>query len=128
MTQPDEITQIVRVEREIAAHRDGDWIVNSRGTADERAVRIVASMAGFEPRVVHRIDSLDLVQELVVAGLGIGLLPRDTVPRPGVRVLPLPGPGVVLTAYAVTRRGRERWSPLRAVLDRLVHESGGATG
>jgi len=110
---------------DLAAWGRRPWIVNSRNTADEEAVRTLAATAGFEPWFAHSIDSLDLVQELVVAGLGIGLLPRDTVTRPGVRVLPLPGPGVVLTAYAVTRRGRERWSPLRAVLDRLVHDSGG---
>ncbi len=101
------------------------WIVNSRNTADEEAVRTLAATTGFEPWFAHSIDSLELVEELVESGLGVGLLPRDVTTRPGVTVLPLPGRGVVLTAYAVTRRGRERWSPLRAVLDRLTHEPAG---
>src|SRR4051812_25288211 len=46
---------------------DAPWIVNSRNTADERAVRTVASMAGFQPNIAHHVDSLELVQELIVA-------------------------------------------------------------
>ena len=103
-----------------AAYADRDWIVNSRNTADEEAVRVLAALAGFTPRVVHRIDSLELVDDLIVAGRGIGLLPRRRASRRGVRVLPLTDPPVTLRAYAVTRRGRDRWPPLRLVLDRLA--------
>ncbi len=100
--------------------RDRAWIVNSRNTADEQVVRTIASMAGFEPRIAHRVDSLDLVQDLVVAGFGVGLLPSDQPTRPGVRLLPLVAPDVVLRSYAVVRRGRHRWPPLALVLDRLT--------
>ncbi|MEU1685294.1 LysR family transcriptional regulator [Micromonospora sp. NPDC005707] len=100
--------------------RDADWIVNSRNTADEVVVRTIASMAGFEPRIVHRADSLDLVQDLIVAGLGVGLLPGDQPTGPGVRLLPLTGPQTLLRAYAVTRRGRAAWPPLALILDLLT--------
>jgi DNA-binding transcriptional LysR family regulator len=100
--------------------RDADWIVNSRNTADEVVVRTIASMAGFEPRIVHRADSLDLVQDLIVAGLGVGLLPGDQPTVPGVRLLPLTGPRALLRAYAVTRRGRAAWPPLALILDLLT--------
>ncbi|AGZ42496.1 LysR family transcriptional regulator [Actinoplanes friuliensis] len=103
------------------AFRDHDWIVNSRNTADEDVVRTVASLEGFAPRIVHRADSLDLVQEMIVAGLGVGLLPRDEPTLPGVRVLTLSGPEVRLRSYAVTRRGRSAWPPLALVL-RLLGE------
>ncbi|MBJ7358754.1 LysR family transcriptional regulator [Nocardioides sp.] len=103
-----------------AAYADRDWIVNSRNTADEEAVRVLAALAGFTPRVVHRIDSLELVDDLIVAGRGIGLLPRGRASRRGVRVVPLTDPRVTLRAYAVTRRGRDRWPPLALVLDRLA--------
>jgi DNA-binding transcriptional LysR family regulator len=95
------------------------WIVNSRNTADEQAVRIIASLAGFEPEIAHRADSLELVQDLIVAGLGVGLLPVDQPPVAGVRIVPLHGPAVTLRSYAVTRRGRENWPPL-ALVARLV--------
>lgn len=100
--------------------RSHDWIVNSRNTADADVVRIVASTAGFEPRIVHRADSLDLVQDLIVAGLGVGLLPADRPTPPGVRLLPLHGPDVILRASAAVRRGRTGWPPLAVVLDGLV--------
>ncbi len=102
-----------------AAFRDRPWIVNSRNTADTDAVRTLASLAGFSPRIEHQIDSLDLVESLIVAGLGVGLLPRDRECGPGLRVLPLSEPGVSLRAYAVTRRGRAGWPPLRLILDRI---------
>lgn len=105
---------------DLSAHADDDWIVNSRHTADEEVLRTLASMAGFTPRVTHRIDSLELVDDLVVAGRGVALLPHDRPTHPGVAVLPLHDPGVELRAYAVTRAGRRQWPPLRAVVERLL--------
>jgi len=105
---------------DLTRFRDHPWIVNSRNTADDDAVRTLASLAGFTPRITHQIDSLDLVEDLITAGHGVGLLPLGRPPRDGVRVLALPGPAVELRAYAVTRRGRAGWSPLRVLLDRLL--------
>ena len=105
--------------RVFAQFADRDWIVNSRNTADADVVRTIASMAGFEPRVSHRVDSLDLVQELIAAGLGVGLLPADQPTRPDVVTLPLADPEVRLRAYAVVRRGRSTWPPLALVLASL---------
>ncbi|MCF6379910.1 LysR family transcriptional regulator [Nocardioides KLBMP 9356] len=106
---------------EMADLADRDWIVNSRHVADERALRALAARAGFAPRVVHRIDSLELVDDLIVAGRGVGLLPRGRTSRRGVSVLRLRDGGAHLRAYAVTRRGRDGWPPLRAVVERLAH-------
>jgi DNA-binding transcriptional LysR family regulator len=103
----------------IGDYADQTWIVNSRNTADEDAVRTLASLAGFRPCIAHEIDSLDLVEDLIVAGYGVGLLPIGRPTHPGVTVLPLCDPEVILTSYAVTRRGRCTWPPLRVVIDRL---------
>jgi DNA-binding transcriptional LysR family regulator len=102
--------------------RDHDWIVNSRNDADERVVAALAAHAGFTPRIVHRADSLDLVQDLVAAGLGVGLLPEAAPTRPGVRLLPLRRPDVLLRAFAVVGPGRAAWAPLALVVDRLGGE------
>jgi DNA-binding transcriptional LysR family regulator len=96
-----------------------DWIVNSRNTADEDVVRTLASLVGFTPRVVHRIDSLELLEDLVDAGRGVGLLPMDYQTSKQVVIRPVAAPGATLRAYAVVRRGREAWPPLRLVLDRI---------
>lgn len=99
--------------------REHDWIVNSRNSADETVIRTLASMAGFTPRITHRADSLDLVQGMITAHLGVGLLPQETALLPGVRLLPLTEPDVVLRAHAVARHGRLDWPPLALVTDLL---------
>jgi DNA-binding transcriptional LysR family regulator len=104
---------------DLGAYADRRWIVNSRNTADEDAVRTLASLVGFSPRIWHQIDSLDLVEDLIEAGYGVGVLRAGRPTRPGVQVLPIVDPEIVLTAYAVTRRGRSTWPPLRLLLDRL---------
>ena len=103
-----------------AAYADRNWIGNSRNTADEDVVRLLGAMAGFEPRVAHQCDSLELVQDLIVAGYGVGMLPSDLDVQPGVALVPLHEPDVVLRAYAQTRRGRRAWPPLALLLSRIV--------
>ncbi|SEQ02348.1 DNA-binding transcriptional regulator, LysR family [Microlunatus flavus] len=105
---------------DLAAWASHAWIVNSRNTADEDVVRTLGSLAGFVPRVRHRIDSLDLVEDLVLAGQGVALLPAGRRVREGISLVELRDPAVRLRAYAVTRLGRERWAPLRLLLDRLA--------
>jgi DNA-binding transcriptional LysR family regulator len=100
-----------------ANYRDADWIVNSRNTADETVVRTIASMAGFQPRITHHVDSLDLVTDLIAAGLGVGLLPAGFPASAGVSMLPLSNPAVTLRASAVNRRGHAGWAPLALILD-----------
>jgi DNA-binding transcriptional LysR family regulator len=84
----------------------------------------LASLAGFTPHIAHQIDSLDLVEDLILAGFGIGLLPMGRPTCRGVKVLPLTQPDVLLTAYAVTRRGRATWPPLRVALERMRPPTG----
>ena len=102
-----------------ARYRAHDWIGNSRNPADEDVIRTLAAMVGFTPRIIHQADSLDLVQDMITAGLGVGLLPLGHATRPGVRLLPLAGPDVELRAYAVTRHGRLNWPPLALVTSLL---------
>ncbi|WP_405783542.1 LysR family transcriptional regulator [Streptomyces sp. NBC_00859] len=106
-----------------ARFRTHDWIVNSRNTADETVIRTLASMAGFAPRVTHQADNLDLVQGMIAAGLGVGLLPVGTVTFPGVRLCPLTSPDVELRAYAVARRGRVDWPPLALVTGLILQRA-----
>lgn len=102
-----------------SAFRDHDWIGNSRNIADETVLRIISSMAGFEPALRHQSDSLDLVEDLILAGLGVGLLPGNRPEREGITILGLHDPQVSLRAFARTRRGRSAWPALAVVLDRI---------
>jgi DNA-binding transcriptional LysR family regulator len=108
-----------------ARFRAHDWIGNSRNTADEDVIRTLASMAGFTPRITHQADSLDLVQDMITAGLGVGLLPRGLAARPGIGLLPLTAPRVELRAYAAARHGHLNWPPLALVTSLLQHASRG---
>ncbi|MGH3448795.1 MAG: LysR substrate-binding domain-containing protein, partial [Nocardioidaceae bacterium] len=109
-----------------ARFADSDWIVNSRNTADDDVVRTLASMAGFTPRIVHRADTLSLVQDMIAAGLGVGLLPAGLPTTDTVGRCPLTGPDVVLRVFALTRRGRTKWPPLATVLRMLVAPTTGS--
>lgn len=102
-----------------AAFAHHDWIGNSRNSADENVLRLISSMAGFEPTMRHQSDSLDLVEDLILADLGVGLLPRDRTAREGLTILPLVNPNLELRAYARTRQGRSTWPALALVLQRL---------
>lgn len=104
---------------DVSAYASHTWIVNSRNTADEDAVRTLGALNGFTPRIAHQIDSLELVEDLIAAEYGVGLLPLDRATGSGVKVVTMCEPCVTLTAYAVTRIGRSTWSPLRAILERL---------
>ncbi|GAA4376179.1 LysR substrate-binding domain-containing protein [Paeniglutamicibacter cryotolerans] len=95
------------------------WIGNSRNIADETVLRIIASIAGFEPDMRHQSDSLDLVEELILARLGVGLLPMDRPACSVITILPLHHPDLRLRAYARTRSGHSGWPALALVLERL---------
>jgi DNA-binding transcriptional LysR family regulator len=97
-------------------YRDHDWIVASRNPADEEVIRLVASLAGFQPRITHSADSLELLQEMILAGLGVGLLPTARPSARGVTLRRLRQPEVTVRSYAVTRRGHSAWPPLALVL------------
>jgi DNA-binding transcriptional LysR family regulator len=104
-------------------YADVDWIVNSRDTSDATALLAIAALAGFVPRFTHRADSLELVQDLIIAGLGVGLLPADEPLREGVKLVTLRDPAADLRSYALTRRGREAWAPLALVTHSIeAHE------
>lgn len=108
-----------------ARFRARDWIGNSRSTADEDVIRTLASMAGFTPRIAHRADSLELIQDMITAGMGVGLLPLGHPVQPGVQLVPLTGPRIELRAYAAARRGRLDWPPLALVISLLRQASRG---
>ena len=79
----------------------------------------MASLAGFPPRITHRADSLELVQDMILAGLGVGLLPAAWPAARAVTLRRLRQPDVIQRRYAVTRLGHPVWPPLALVL-RLV--------
>jgi DNA-binding transcriptional LysR family regulator len=104
----------------LAAFADHDWIVNSRHFGDEQVVRTLAALAGFEPHITQRADSLPLVQEMILAGLGVALLPANYPKTTGISLRSLRDPEPCMRAHALTRRGRSAWPPLLLLLTLLT--------
>jgi DNA-binding transcriptional LysR family regulator len=99
---------------------DAAWIGGLAGTQFAAAVVHACRSAGFTPRIVHRADEAMLLQALVGAGLGIGLLPALACTRSSevqfATVRPAPPRRRV---SALVRRGAGRRPALHAALDAL---------
>lgn len=100
----------------VAAFAASDWIVNSRHLADEHVVRTLAALAGFEPRITQRADSLALVQDMITAGLGVALMPATYPKATGISLRRLRDPEPRMRALVLTRKGRSSWPPLSLLL------------
>lgn len=55
-----------------------DWVSVPHGYPLDRVLMTMATHAGIAPNVVHRATHLPLIENLVAAGHGVGLLPRYT--------------------------------------------------
>lgn len=99
---------------------DAPWIAGLPGTQFADALEHVCRAADFAPRIVHRADDALLLQALVGAGLGIGLLPAlacsDSDAVRYAAVLPAPPRRQV---SGLVRRGAARRPALAALLDAL---------
>jgi DNA-binding transcriptional LysR family regulator len=100
------------------------WIAGLAGTQFAAALEGACRKAGFAPRVVHRADDARLVEALVAARLGIGMLPAlacsgsDAV-RFAAAAPAAPGREV----SALVRSGAARRPSLAAVLDALMRQA-----
>lgn len=101
------------------ALREQEWIGNSRNDADEIAIGVLASLADYEPNVTHQSDDLGLVEDLIAADFGVGMLPLTREQRDNVRIVRMQNPPM-LRASAAYLRGTAEWPLLRHVLERLT--------
>jgi DNA-binding transcriptional LysR family regulator len=73
--------------------RDEDWLFPTLGpeSPTQRLFMAACASAGFEPRVVFRVNDCEMHQALVAAGVGIGFLPRLALHpvHPGVVIKPV---------------------------------------
>ena len=87
-----------------------DWLLPDFG-ADSPTLKLIdkgCTAAGFEPRIVYRVNDCDMTLALVAAGEGISVLPRLMLPRdhPGIRIKPLADGAPVRRIIAVQRPAR----------------------
>jgi DNA-binding transcriptional LysR family regulator len=97
----DPMDLVVPVDHPLARRRrigfpdlaDEDWLLPDFGP-ESPSFKLISrgcTAAGFEPRIVFRINDCQMTQAMVAAGEGIALLPRLMLrpSHPGVRVRPL---------------------------------------
>ena len=62
----------------IADLRDEDWLFPTLGpdSPTQKLFTAACAAAGYEPRIVFRVNDCEMYQALVAAGIGIGFLPR----------------------------------------------------
>lgn len=96
------------------------WISVEIGQMVDDVLRSLAVISGVQPRIIQRINDFHVVEELVLAGVGIALLPRYA---PTVRELirkPVDGINVARRVEAITRTGTAKRPAIAAVIDILT--------
>jgi DNA-binding transcriptional LysR family regulator len=75
--------------------RDEDWLFPTLGpeSPTQKLFTAACSDAGYEPRIVFRVNDCEMFQALIAAGMGIGFLPRIALHpvHPGVVIKPVEG-------------------------------------
>ncbi len=108
---------------------DAAWIASPYRRDEEALVQRMCAEAGFTPRIVHRIDNLELFEELAAEGLGVGVVPRlSAVTRRGVAHAPLGELGGVRRVYLAGRTGGWAWKPIRLVAEYLRESAANVLG
>ncbi len=73
--------------------RDEDWLFPTLGpdSPTQKLFTAACAAAGYEPRIVFRVNDCEMIQGLVAAGVGIGFLPRLALHpvHPGVAIKPV---------------------------------------
>ncbi|MDZ7886638.1 MAG: LysR family transcriptional regulator [Mycobacterium sp.] len=96
------------------------WISVQIGRMADDVMRSLATISGVQPRIIQRINDFRVVEELVLSGVGIALLPRYA---PTVRELirkPIDGINVARRIDAITRTGTAQRPAIAAVIDILT--------
>ncbi|MBD5786972.1 LysR family transcriptional regulator [Cellulosimicrobium terreum] len=116
---------------DLAALADARWAADLPGTYLDTLVQSACRDAGFEPRVVARLPSYELLLAHVEAGLSVALLPGLAVDRRyDVVALPL-RPHRTRRVYAAVRRGAPPTAATEVVLTglrRVAHARGALSG
>jgi DNA-binding transcriptional LysR family regulator len=97
--------------------REAEWVGNSRDTADDELADRLCALAGWQPRVRHRADSLDLVVDLVLATRGVCLLAEDAPESSRLRTISVDFARPERRMWSVVREGAQDWPATRVVID-----------
>ena len=92
------------------------WISVGIGRMVDDVLRSLATISGVQPRIVQRINDFRVVEELVLAGVGIALLPQYTSTTRELIRKPLDGINVARRVEAITRASAAKRPAIAAVI------------
>ena len=92
------------------------WIGVEGGLMVDDVLRSLATMSGVQPRIVQRVNDFRVAEELVMAGVGIALLPRYVLTAHDLIRKPLQGMRIARHIEAVTRTGATARPAVKAVI------------
>jgi DNA-binding transcriptional LysR family regulator len=95
------------------------WIGVEWGLMVDDVLRSLAATSGVQPRIVQRVNDFRVVEELVMAGVGVALLPRYVLTARNLIRKPLSGVRVARRIEAVTRVGATSRPAVAAVINIL---------
>ncbi|MGY4711054.1 LysR family transcriptional regulator [Mycolicibacterium sp. CBM1] len=95
------------------------WIGVEGGLMVDDVLRSLGATSGVHPRIVQRVNDFRVVEELVLAGVGIALLPRHVLTARELTRRPLSGVRIGRRIEAVTRAGSTSRPAVAAVVDIL---------
>jgi DNA-binding transcriptional LysR family regulator len=95
------------------------WIGVEGGLVVDDVLRSLSAITGVSPRIVQRVNDFRVVEELVLAGVGIALLPRYALTVRDLIRRPLGGVRAARRIEAVTRAGAISRPAVAAVVDIL---------
>jgi DNA-binding transcriptional LysR family regulator len=112
--------RLAKSER-IALHQlaDEPWIGVEGGLMVDDVLRSLAAISGVQPRIVQRVNDFRVVEELVLAGVGVALLPRFVLTARDLVRKPLSGVHAARRIEAVTRAGAGGRPAIAAVIEIL---------
>ena len=108
---------------DIAALADEDWLAAEEPSACREHVINHCRAAGFEPKVSFESDDYQVLQGLVAAGLGVGLLPELAQRDPSVEWREIKPDPPLRRVWAVTR-GSDSRSPAAGEMLVILREVG----
>ncbi|MFI6575921.1 LysR family transcriptional regulator [Nocardiopsis sp. NPDC050513] len=109
--------------RRLREFADASWFASPYRGDEEALVQRMCADAGFTPRITHRIENLELCEELVASGVAVGVMSRLSVStRRGVTHAPLGELGGVRRIFLAGRTGGWAWRPI-GVVARYLHEA-----
>jgi DNA-binding transcriptional LysR family regulator len=95
------------------------WISVGWGLVFDDVLRSLAIVSGVNPRIVQRVNDFRVVEELVLAGVGIALAPRYALTAPELVRKPLGGVQAARRIEAVTRAGASARPAIAVVIEIL---------